>query len=476
MIQETPAGETIAPEDTPPDGGYGWVCVACVFWNNAHHWGITSAYAVFLSYFTTNKTFQNASSLDYAFIGGLSVSQALLISPIASTITRKFNINVTILLGVIFETAALLGASFSHKIWQLYLSQGICFGWGIGFQYVSTIGIIPQWFSKRRSLASGIAASGSGVGGLIYTLSTNALISRFGVAWTYRTLAVIQFSVNVICAILLRDRNARVRAKIIAIDPKLFKLYHYWLFLGWAALSVMGFMVLLLSLDDYSRSIGLSSQQGSDVAALLNLGQAFGRPLVGHFSDVIGRMNMAAFATLLTSFLCLLLWVFAKSFGLLIFFSLSAGAVFGTFWTVVGPLGAEVVSLQDLPSCLTVMWLVCSIPAAFGEPIGLVLRKKGVNTYLDPQLFTGFMYFGAAIFMLLLRTWKISAIKSIELPGAVVTDRPEDRGVSGAQTGVKTPKHAIKLLGIGGSGARWKRVVAAIASPSCCHRSINFDS
>ena len=25
-----------------PDGGYGWVCVACVFWINAHTWGINS--------------------------------------------------------------------------------------------------------------------------------------------------------------------------------------------------------------------------------------------------------------------------------------------------------------------------------------------------------------------------------------------------------------------------------------------------
>lgn len=30
------------PQDVPPDGGYGWVCVACVFWINAHTWGINS--------------------------------------------------------------------------------------------------------------------------------------------------------------------------------------------------------------------------------------------------------------------------------------------------------------------------------------------------------------------------------------------------------------------------------------------------
>jgi hypothetical protein len=33
--------------DVPPDGGYGWVCVACVFWINAHTWGINSV-SIFL--------------------------------------------------------------------------------------------------------------------------------------------------------------------------------------------------------------------------------------------------------------------------------------------------------------------------------------------------------------------------------------------------------------------------------------------
>lgn len=28
--------------DIPPDGGYGWVCVACVFMVNAHTWGLNS--------------------------------------------------------------------------------------------------------------------------------------------------------------------------------------------------------------------------------------------------------------------------------------------------------------------------------------------------------------------------------------------------------------------------------------------------
>ena len=37
-------------QDEPPNGGYGWVCVACVALINAHTWGINSSYGVFLAY------------------------------------------------------------------------------------------------------------------------------------------------------------------------------------------------------------------------------------------------------------------------------------------------------------------------------------------------------------------------------------------------------------------------------------------
>lgn len=38
-------------EDVPPNGGYGWICAACVFMINAHTWGINSVSAVSYSHF-----------------------------------------------------------------------------------------------------------------------------------------------------------------------------------------------------------------------------------------------------------------------------------------------------------------------------------------------------------------------------------------------------------------------------------------
>ena len=108
--------------------------------------------------------------------------------------------------------------------------------------------------------------------------------------------------------------------------------------------------------------IGLSASQGSVVAALLNLGQGLGRPVVGIFSDSVGRINIAGFCTLLCGIFCFIIWIPAKSYGILIFFAILAGMVAGTFWTTIGPVGSEIFTLKELPSALSIVWLVLVLP------------------------------------------------------------------------------------------------------------------
>src|ERR1700761_6594949 len=79
---------------------YGWVCTACVFFINAHTWGLNSSYGVFLAHYLANNTFPGATPLEYAFVGSLSISCAMLISPVATTCTRYLGSHTTLFTGV----------------------------------------------------------------------------------------------------------------------------------------------------------------------------------------------------------------------------------------------------------------------------------------------------------------------------------------------------------------------------------------
>lgn len=217
--------------------------------------------------------FPGASSLEFAFVGGLSISMALFVSPLATMCTRYFGTHTTLSIGIILETAGLLGASFATEIWHLFLSQGLAFGLGMGCMFVASVGIIPQWFSTKRSFANSLGAAGSGIGGLVYSLATNAMIQSVGLGWAFRILAIVTFVVNVICVSLLRDRNKAIGSVQTAFDFRLFKRPEFLLILMWGFFSMLGYVVLLFSMPNYARSIGLTAQQGSVIGAMLNLGQ-----------------------------------------------------------------------------------------------------------------------------------------------------------------------------------------------------------
>lgn len=320
------------------------------------------AYGVFLDYFLAENIYPNASALDYAFIGGVSISQCLIVSPLINRSTCLWGTHVTLSIGLVLLTASLVGASFATQVWHLFLSQGVCFGWGIGFLYVGTANIIPQWFSTKRSLANGICAAGAGFGGLIYSLASSSLLERAGPPLTFRILAVCEFVANLICIVLVQDRNQASKPNHTAFNYRLLKCLEIWLVLGWGCLSELGYTVLLFSLPNYARRIGLTAQQGSIVGALLNLGLVIGRPIVGHSSDRLGRINMATITTGFCGSICLLIWIFAKNFTVLCLFATLVGTVCGTFWSTIAPIGVDVAGLKELPSTLSIVLMLMVLP------------------------------------------------------------------------------------------------------------------
>ena len=160
--------------------------------------------------------------------------------------------------------------------------------------------------------------------------------------------------------------------------------------LGWGFFSLMGYIVLLFSLPSYASSIGLTSQQGSVVGAVLNLGQGLGRPLVGICSDSAGRINLAGLCTFICGFFCFVIWIFAKSYGVIIFFAIIVGTVAGTFWTTIAPVGAEVVGLKELPSALSIVWLALVLPTTCEFAAGLSRNSQLIQWQFQNPLLSSY--------------------------------------------------------------------------------------
>jgi len=158
----------------------------------------------------------------------------MLISPLCTILTRELSRTFVMCCGLVFISGGYIAASFAKQIWQLYLTQGLLVGLGIGSLFIPAIAVLPQWFLKRRSLAQGLASSGSGFGGLAFSLATNAMIEQISLQWALRITGILCLIGNGISTVLVRDRNHIVKPPQLGFARHLLKRYDCWLLILWA--------------------------------------------------------------------------------------------------------------------------------------------------------------------------------------------------------------------------------------------------
>ncbi|KAK4890333.1 hypothetical protein LTR27_010976 [Elasticomyces elasticus] len=414
------ADAVVESNEDPPDGGYGWVCCGAVALINGFTWGIAASYGVYLSHYLSSNYFPEATSFDFALIGGLEFGCSMLISPICTVLVRDVGRHTVMFSGCVMMSGGFIAASFAERIWHLYLTQGVLVGLGLGAIFIPSVQVLPQWFLKRRSLAGGIASCGSGFGGLAFSLGTAAMIEQISLPWSLRIIGIIAFVGNFIGVVLIRDRNHIVKPPQLGFAIHLLKRYDCLLLLAWAFTNLFGYMVILYSVSSYAvQVVGLTQARAGILTAVLNLGTGVGRPCIGFASDRYGRIEVAAILTLSCSISVFAIWIPANSFGVLCFYALLSGAILGTYWMTIGPLCAEVAGLKEVPSFLNIQWLTVVLPTTFAEVIALYLRRPAMGrwNYLYAQIFAGLAYLVASLF--LFELWRVKKC------GRLMSQQPE---------------------------------------------------
>jgi MFS family permease len=96
--------------------------------------------------------------------------------------------------------------SLCKEYWQVVLAQAFVIGLGNGCLFVPSVAILPQYFSTRKAVANGIAASGSSIGGVVYPIVFRQLYPRFGFHWTVRVMGFICLATCAFSVCVMRPR------------------------------------------------------------------------------------------------------------------------------------------------------------------------------------------------------------------------------------------------------------------------------
>ncbi|KAI8394332.1 major facilitator superfamily domain-containing protein [Radiomyces spectabilis] len=355
-------------------------------------------------YFEQNK-FPN-SALELSFVGTLALVFTNLMGPFTQILTSMFGSRIVLMTGTVLVTLALIVAGFSSQIWHLYLTQGIMFGIGASMMYVTIMGVAPQWFTRRRGLALGMVASGSGIGGLVIPFIMTPINSSLGYAWTYRILGFICLACDLVAVVLVKEKFPRKKGRKKLSDIVQLNVLRNFNFILWCVGSVimlLGYFVPYFFLPSYATFHGLSASQGSALVAVSSAMNFIGRVLAGICADHIGKLNTNIIFTIIGGLSSLLIWTFATNYGSLMAYSVVFGLFCGSYFALLSPVTAFILGMEKFPSGLSVL-LLFNVIAVFGPNIASAI-ENGVSAepFLSYKLFSGVAYLVGACILTFLK-------------------------------------------------------------------------
>ncbi|XP_038115489.1 monocarboxylate transporter 14 isoform X2 [Culex quinquefasciatus] len=189
------------PKPKIPDGGYGWVVVFASLMVSLIMDGVSFSFGLI---YTELVAYFGESKSKTAWIGSLFIAVPLLMGPIMSNLVDRYGCRKMTIIGGTVATIGFVISSYCTSVEQLFFSFGILSGLGLGVGYVTVVVSIAFWFDKKRTFATGIGASGTGIGTFLYAPLTQWLLDNFGWRGTTLILAGTLFNIVVMGA-LMRD-------------------------------------------------------------------------------------------------------------------------------------------------------------------------------------------------------------------------------------------------------------------------------
>jgi MFS family permease len=247
-----------------------------------------------------------------AFSFGFLVSAIM--SPFLGRLMDRAGPRTVIELGVALMAGGLLLAPLTTQPWHLYLTIGVMVGAGsICLGYTGQSLFLPNWFIRRRGLATGIAFAGVGIGSVTMLPWVQRMIEQGGWRSACWTLGILVLVVLAPINLLLRKRphdmglqpdgdaapNASFRPVSNVVDPAwaatdwtlaraVRTARYWWLILGFFC-GLYAWYTVQVHQTKYLLEIGFSPSVAAWALGLVSLLGIPSQIVLGHMSDRIGR-------------------------------------------------------------------------------------------------------------------------------------------------------------------------------------------
>ncbi|KAH5054810.1 hypothetical protein HBI26_132470 [Parastagonospora nodorum] len=328
------------------------------------------------------------------FFGGLGVGPVF----------DKYGENVLVKAGCLGVVVGLVGVSFCRSYYQFMLSFGCLGGLSSSILWTSSIAALGHWFESNRGLATGLATTAGGFGGVLYPIMFSSLVVRIGFAWTIRCFALLSACCFLLGVMLLKTRLPRSSRAGVTLDWRGFRDARFVLTM--AAIFVLDWAVLVppAYITTYASAMGLEGV-ARHILAILNAASIFGRGLPGPVADRIGRFNVMVVCSAICTASIFGLWFgLGSSVAGLVVFAIVYGFFSGPAYSLTPVCVSQLCSAQEYASKYGTAYGVVSFATLAGVPLsGTILSVGEGRNYDALMLFCGATYATSTVLFIIAR-------------------------------------------------------------------------
>ncbi len=200
------------------------------------------------------------------------------------------------------------------ELWHFVLVFGILGGVSSGLLFTPPIAAVGHWFRARRGLATGIAATGGGVGGMIFTPVLQRLLDTVG--WEKAMLvlggAFLALASTGCCLIRSRLPRSHKAGGLPHIRDMLASRPFVFMTIGTFLLQ-LGLFVPMSFVSLYAIAQGFGESFSFNIIIVVNAASVVGRILPGWCADKVGPYNSIIVTVALAGVACFAVWLPAGS-------------------------------------------------------------------------------------------------------------------------------------------------------------------
>ncbi|KAK6839755.1 Riboflavin transporter MCH5 [Apiospora arundinis] len=386
---------TLLGDETYPEGGLAaWLVVFGCWCGLFAAAGIMNSIATFQTYVAIHQL----SDYDEGTIGWIFSVYTFLVffcGIYIGPVFDKYGPRWLVLVGGVGLVLGIMLTSICTKYWHFLLAFGFLSGISSSLLFTPCFTAVGHFFRARRGMATGIASTGGGFGGVVFPLMLQSLFDRVGWAWALRILGFLCMFLVTLCNCFIRRRLPAAAGASPHPDFRIFRDRPFLFTTLGVFLLELGLFIPLAYISSYSLAQGFGDHFAFGVVLpVLNAASVFGRALPGYWADKIGPFNSNMLSVFLTIVACFVVWLpLGHTVAGVLVFAALFGFATGNNISITPVCVGRLCHTQHYGRYYATCYTVVSVATLVGIPIGgnivAATGGDGGHQYWGLIVFTG---------------------------------------------------------------------------------------